>query len=433
MKQLEILPSGVRMDEQVRIRALGLPPKSCARITATMRDDAGRLWESEASFRASSAGVIDVAAQAPFAGTYRGADAMGLFWSMRLDPGRVKNPSTYVKRTPSPVISKFRLECEGKVVATAECVRRFIAADVEMREVLEEGLVGRLFIPKAARQARSLPAVMVLGGSGGGLDWNRAAALAAHGYVTFALAYFGIPSLPPSLNEIPLEYFEHALRWLRLHCAAADPERIAVMGSSKGGELALLLAATFPEIRAVIALVPSGVVWRGIGKAQAGGRVHSSWTWRGEALPFVPWQLGRFYAEGFFRMLLQRPIAFTTLYERALRDSDAVARAAIAVEKIQGPVLLISAGDDQVWPSRRMAEMVIERLSAHKFPHAAEHLCCEGAGHTLRPPYTPATVTRTRYPFVGIEVVLGGAPEANHHGQLAAWRKSLEFLDRHLR
>ena len=45
-----------------------------------------------------------------------------------------------------------------------------------------------------------------------------------------------------------------------------------------------------------------------------------------------------------------------------------VAAASIAVEKINGPVMVISGTDDQLWPSTRFSEMVIERLEAHDHP-----------------------------------------------------------------
>ena len=48
------------------------------------------------------------------------------------------------------------------------------------------------------------PAVVVLGGSGGGED-ATALGLAMSGYSALALAYFGEPGLPQCLCSIPLE------------------------------------------------------------------------------------------------------------------------------------------------------------------------------------------------------------------------------------
>jgi dienelactone hydrolase len=131
-------------------------------------------------------------------------------------------------------------------------------------------------------------------------------------------------------------------------------------------------------------------------------------------------------------MLAARPIAFRNMYESALKNHQAVARATIPVEKIRCPVLLISGSDDQVWPSARMSRMIMERLASHGFAYPYEHVCCEGAGHTFRCPYTPATVSRSKHPSMPVEVLLGGNPLAQARGQLEAWQRTLQFLKRHL-
>jgi len=104
-------------------------------------------------------------------------------------------------------------------------------------------LVGALFLPSASAPC---PAVIVLGGAGGGLSEGGAETLASEGFAALALAYFGIDRLPHELLEIPLEYFEKAIAWLRAQ-PGVDAERVAVVGNSKGGELALLLGATYPK------------------------------------------------------------------------------------------------------------------------------------------------------------------------------------------
>jgi dienelactone hydrolase len=149
-------------------------------------------------------------------------------------------------------------------------------------------------------------------------------------------------------------------------------------------------------------------------------------------LPLVPTPTGWFTAKSFFRVLAAQPIAFRQLYVAALENREAVERAAIPVEQIHGPVLLISGSDDQVWPSARMSRMIMHRLAEHNFPHPCEHLCCEGAGHTFRCPYSPATVSRSKHPSMPLEVLLGGTPTAHSRGQLEAWQRTLQFLKQYL-
>jgi fermentation-respiration switch protein FrsA (DUF1100 family) len=92
----------------------------------------------------------------------------------------------------------------------------------------------------------------VLNGGGGGIDEYRGAILASHGYAALSLGYFGMDGLPRGLVNIPLEYFGNAIGWMRAQPLLGD-RFLAVWGESRGGELALLLGATFTEINAVIA------------------------------------------------------------------------------------------------------------------------------------------------------------------------------------
>ena len=70
------------------------------------------------------------------------------------------------------------------------------------------------------------------------------------------------------------------MRWLRAQPYARD-EGTAIVGRSRGGELALLLGATFPEVRAVVAYCPSDVVWGGI----RGLNMVDESAWRHRDLP----------------------------------------------------------------------------------------------------------------------------------------------------
>ena len=57
------------------------------------------------------------------------------------------------------------------------------------------------------------------------------------------------------------------------------------------------------------------------------------------------------------------------------------AAARIPVERIRGPVLLLSGSDDGFWPSARFARKVQQTLQAHGHRWPVEHLVGEGAGH----------------------------------------------------
>ena len=120
------------------------------------------------------------------------------------------------------------------------------------------------------------------------------------------------------------------------------------------------------------------------------------------------------------------PVAFRRAYERPLKGNGrALAAAAIPVEKIGGPVLLVSGTDDQIWPAARLSEMVVGRLRANRHPFAYEHLCYRGAGHMILPPGLGRFST-PRF------LEMGGTSEADRRATEDSGEKVLAFLDEHL-
>jgi dienelactone hydrolase len=416
---IHIKPETALVDEAISIRVTGLAPGQTAAIKATMIDRRGREWASRAVFTADRSGVIDVSRQAPTEGSYSRVDAMGLFWSMDAVAAQA-TAASQPRSLLEPQTVKFDLEADGKVIASAALKRLYTATDVKARDVRDKGLVGRFYEPAGGG---AHPAVLVLGGSEGGLQGSepQAALLAAHGYSALALAYFGLEGLPKTLELIPLEYLKKGIDWLAAQ-SAVDRARLAVTGGSKGGELALVLGATFPELRAVVAYVPSGLVWQGIG--QNGEGKGSSWTYKGAELPYATPKV----SQAFLSQDFSKAINIGLLYAEGLKDKAAVEKAAIAVEKINGPVLLISGRDDQLWPSSLMSEMIIERLKKNNHRFRYEHLAYEGAGHAIGTSYLPTTRARS-----GGRLLMGGTPEGYARAQADSWPKVLRFLGESLK
>lgn len=205
---------------------------------------------------------------------------MGVVWSMR-QTGEAVPPDTPFEQTAPQIVHLTATGPSGTAEASFE--QHFVAPGVEARPIPEDGIVATLFTPPGPGPH---PLVVILSGSGGGLAEERAALFAAHGYVALALGYFGAPGLPPTLSQIPLEYFERALHWAR---QALAPDFLAVSGVSRGGELALLLGSTMPDgIDAVVAYVPSSVTNGVVNAGRPGEHRHApSWSWRGRNLPVL--------------------------------------------------------------------------------------------------------------------------------------------------
>jgi len=423
--EIEIAPNPAFIDQDVSIRVCGAAPEARVTLRAEARDDARRIWCSRGVYVADALGRVDIAGQESVDGTYRGRDAMGLFWSMKLEPSELGGRATFRKDGVEADSVTLTAEIDDWVIATCKLERQWLAPGTEIRDANEEGLVGRFFIPPG-RGPR--PAVIVLGGSGGGYDLDKAAVLARHGFATLALAYFGMPGLPSWLHRVPLEYFAHAIAWLKRQ-PEVDARRMGVLGISRGAELALLLSSAFPEIRAVVAYAPSAVAWGSGGRDKITGEAIPCWTRRGEAVPFSPLPLRGFIVRSALPVaLLRRPVKFRNLFRAALRNHNAVERAQIPVEQTRGPVLMISGGDDRVWPAARMAEMICERLHVRKFPHSVEHSHYPKAGHELRYPFIPTTPRTTRPGGMKFPIFFGGSATADAEAQKDAWRRTITFF-----
>jgi esterase/lipase len=65
-------------------------------------------------------------------------------------------------------------------------------------------------------------------------------------------------------------------------------------------------------------------------------------------------------------------------FSMMLENTEAVALAEIEVEKINGPILIISADEDEQFPATKMSEQLVERLRRKKFPHQFDHVIVNG-------------------------------------------------------
>ena len=427
--KIEVLPNPAFADERVAVRLSGVKPGTKVALRAAVRDDAGQAWESRGIYIATSEGGIDTDAQESIGGTYRGVDAAGLFWSMALGAEGDGPRATFCKNDIGPDRVTIIAEIGEKRIASTTLERRYLGADTKARELSVNTTVGRLYIPPGRER---LPVVIVLGGSGGGYDLDKAAVLSRHGFATLALAYFGVPLLPQWLHRVPLEYFQQTMSWLGAK-EEIDGSRVGLLGVSRGAELALLIASRFPQVRAVAAYAPSAVAWSSGGRDRATGEAIPCWTWNGEAVPSAPLPLRGFIVRSAIPVgLLRRPVKFRNLFRSALRNRAAVEQAMIPAEEIRGPILLISGGDDCVWPAGPMAETIVARLRSRGFTYNAQHVNYPHAGHSLRYPGMPTTARMARSRGVKFPIAFGGTASADAEAQADAWRRAIAFFQKNL-
>ena len=411
---IEVSPKESMFDQSVSIRILNCPENEPVKLRSTMFDDDSIKWVSVNTFMPSD-GVIDLASISPISGSYDTIDAMGFIWSMK--PMDINKSVLFSSKNTTPLKVQIEVYLNDSIVTTSNLSRLRVQPDVDRTEIREEGLVGTLFVPKGAKNK---PGIIDLTGSGGGLNEIRAALFASHGYVTFALAYFGSESLPKTLTNIPLEYFEKAIQYLRQQ-EGIDPNRIGIIGSSRGGELSLLVGSTYSEIKCVIGYVPS--IFR------CPGAEGAAWTLNGEPLPFIS-QTGdmQVMAEIQKNIAEGDAVSFTPWFNSVIIDRNALRDTEIPIEKINGPILLISGQDDKIWPSAQLSKIAIQRLKTNNFEHKVKHLTYPNAGHLIGPPYRPTTMLEAMHPVNGILMKLGGTPDGNAHACADSWQQILAFL-----
>jgi dienelactone hydrolase len=393
---IEITPAHVMADEQATIRVTGLQPHEHAILRAALVDDAKKPWESQAEFVADDAGTVDTSKLAPAKGSYRIVSAMGLVWSMT---PAAKDVHSY--RAPhNDQIILLALMKDGKPLANAQLVQSFYPQNIHRVE-LNGNLHGVLFVPDAPGPH---PGVLVLGGSEGGMPQARAIWLASHGYAALALAYFHLPGLPQELKNIPLEYFGEAIGWL-MQRPEIDPKHIAVMGTSRGGELALQLGSMYPQLRAAVAYVPANVRY----PSCCDRSFDAAWTWKG------------------------RPLAYAIPTRYGVPDQSSELLATIPVEQTHGPILVIAGDDDGVWQSSSMTLSVMGRLKQAHFAYSCQRLEYPHAGHRAgNPMIIPTWSSGLKHPISGESEDLGGTPEGNAASSLDAIPKVLAFLQQTL-
>lgn len=253
-------------------------------------------------------------------------------------------------------------------------------------------------------------AVLVLSGSSGRIERERARLLARNGSAALTFRWFGGAGQPPGVCEVPLETFLPALDQL-----ADLSDRVVVLGVSKSAEAGLLLAVRDPRITSVVGLSPTSMVWANVGPGLDGldRPQRSSWTWHGRPLPFVRYDES-WEPDG-------DPPRFRGMYEQSLRIAGAATDAArVPVEEIAADVLLAAGGDDQLWPSLEFAHAIADRRATAG--RTTRIVTETGAGHRL---ILPGELVATG----GQRMARGGSEVADRALGAQLWPQLRALLD----
>jgi GrpB-like predicted nucleotidyltransferase (UPF0157 family)/dienelactone hydrolase len=413
--QLQIHMESPLIDRSVGISVTGLSGGQ----KVTVRFQRNSYWgstiylmESHGTYMADEYGVVDLQKASPIEGTYEGIDGMGLFWSMQVKGTEVNSEEVFNKLQPHTLT--ILLESDGKVIDTKVITRKWIADDILRTPVNEKGVVGTFF---HTGDSSVRPTVIVVGGSEGGIYEFPASLLASRGFNVLALGYWGQEPLPKQLVEIPLEYIEGAIHWLKARPDVAKGW-LGMHGTSKGGELSLLAAAHFEEIKAVVSLSGSPVVCCGIVPWTEQKELPPAWTYKGKAIPYARPDNSVEVSNKCLSMRKAGENPLRIWYDYLTSDPQITEQATIPVEKINGSILLISGTDDACFDSVRLNERAMDRLGRFKFENEYNHHEYEGAGHEVGIPFISVSASK----------FTGGNKYDTAQASRDSWEKTVEFF-----
>ena len=378
-----------------------------------------------AEFAASADGQIDVDTAKPLKGTHSTPDSLALLRNgYPLGDPALNGVFTFTHETFKTAPKNHilvKLERGGKIVAEAN-FQSASAENLKFEDVAIPGLNGVFAKPA---DGKNLPIVIALHGSEGGNEGRaraKAAEFASKGFACLAVNYFAydfdaIKGLPTKHANIPIEIIATARGWFEKR-NEVDLKRFALYGVSKGAEFALVAATRYDCITAVVAVVPSDVVWQGFGDNIGMKDNVSSWSVDAKPLPFIPLFLPEDKKEGLYRINTER-------YERSREfHKDRELEFRIPIEKTQAKLLLLAGDRDEVWASGPMSRNLAERMIAAGKTDRVSLKIYPKVGHQI------AGVGTFPIRLYGVQKDDPDSKDLIAEGAAAAdaWKRTLQFL-----
>lgn len=406
-------------DEKLDIHISGLQPFEQVKVQASMFLPwaPSEKYQSFAIFTADGKGIVNLSQQKPKSGTYDFKNGMGLFQSMQKIASKKVNIGHNMSTDEKIIVEVIAIGEQKKSSMILE--RNFMSSEIKKVPITDEFTGDLYYIDE------SKPTIIVLGGSDGNLPATStiAALIASHGFNTLAVGYFNNKNSPDKLGEVPIEYFEKIFTWLQNHSLLKAKE-CYIHGTSKGGELALLLASMYPYITKVVANAPHAYSFQALN-----GKKTSSWSYKGKEVPFIELKNKYVYLDVIKGFLKNKPFGFVSSYRKGISEAKNREEARIKVENANADILLIAGCEDHIWNTYDGCMTMINSLESNNYAKFYSLLAYKNAGHPFPYPYTiPLCETSDKKIMPRIMFSTGGTFKGNSMAQIDSWEKTIDFF-----
>ncbi|WP_297421093.1 acyl-CoA thioesterase/bile acid-CoA:amino acid N-acyltransferase family protein [Clostridium sp.] len=410
--------------EKIKIKVLELSPNSKLkiRIKSELPWCLGEEYSSYGVFISNEQGEVDLDLVKPLEGTYKANDSMGLIYSLKKSKTEGKNIAENIS-IDKPMIINMVFEASNER-EEINLKRSFKSKDVIIKHIYEEGFSGELFYKEKSNDKT----VLMLGGSSGDAQSLSllAAPLASKGFSVLIVPYFASEGLPDKLEKVPLEYFEKVFKWIENNEIVRSKE-ILLHGTSKGAELALLLASRYKEIKKVVAVEPHAYCFQAL-DGMMSGRNTSSWSYKGDSIPYIEVDNNIFFEDQKKAIEKGIPFGFASTYKKSIERATNKEEARIKVENSEADILMVSGKEDNIWNSYDGCLVILDNLKKSEYKYNVESLTFDKMGHPMPVPYI-IPISETLYiNMMGGVFFSGGTIEGNAEGQYKLWKKTIEFL-----
>jgi hypothetical protein len=166
------------------------------------------------------------------------------------------------------------------------------------------------------------------------------------------------------------------------------------------------------------------VVFPGLGEKA----LSVAWTYQG--LPVVPAApIGLSELNKKLGFDVAHPINHSENLIQAMKENPkAYEDAAIPVENINCPLMLVSGGDDKTWPPWLFAQQIKKRLDKHDSKIKCLAANYPKAGHQIGVPFIPVDPAVYGYQMNGKWYTMGGTAQEDDLASCDSWKKIIDFF-----